>query len=865
MTLFSFMNHVVGIIANFVFKLLSVMKRTLSLAFAVLTAVALFVGCTKTPINGHKSELELSNVSANETKAVIDGTVFPKDGHIGLFLFKDESAVTPYGDTGCSNVEYSYNGDNGKWTANPPITVGGEPGYLYGYYPYNSSVTDIKSIPVASSLDGDDVMYATKQTVTDETASQTAIKMNHALARVTITVVNNGYTLGEGELSSIKFSGAEASVSGILDATSGIISGTTKADVILDVPSGKQTITAEGTVYECLLVPSEEESLVQTLDLTLNIDGNDKTTTLSGDTGVTIARNTKSNVTIALSNTGISVQTVSIEDWNVVEVGGYKVSVKLDKGASGIDKDVWMKAYAEAGNAIIEVFSISDKRITCQLDDDTMVSPVEGGDIRGDIRGDVSEEIIESEGIEVTKFVIPVETKDVVATVGVWGEGGRKEITVGGHKVKVVYEELEDIEKDVWMAAYAVGDTAKIEAFSKEFKPLIIHTADGPSVAPVEMGSISTFSISDITSDITATLAYAEMRTVKVNVAGVDKAPMVEGYVYGTGNPINVIEGRPSLLTANPGGGYAVDYLEMKGIRYADYAMVFIPDDVETIDAYFRYIDMLSGVFSVSDTKKVRFSRGNLWCDGTGDGYSDQNPVIKSFGTETNQYESTPSGNGIRSTNHISHFTWCNDASNSVCEMYDYSWDVEGVCIFTNADETTPNPDFAANGQQGIWRVLSGGPGGEWEYLIDKRQQDNRFAKAKVHGRNGLLLFPDGYSLPSGYISDGGKGMSKSNDENAGFPSENIPDETWIRMDAAGVVFLPAAGYRRGDPGCPNPADVFNVGDYGCYWSASPNNDSSASFLNFSSGGVYPSLDDFCYQTYSVRLVTEYQSEPSAE
>ena len=65
------------------------MRRTLSLAFAVLAAVALFVGCTKTPINGHKSNLELSNVSANETKAVIDGTIFPKDGQIGLFLFED--------------------------------------------------------------------------------------------------------------------------------------------------------------------------------------------------------------------------------------------------------------------------------------------------------------------------------------------------------------------------------------------------------------------------------------------------------------------------------------------------------------------------------------------------------------------------------------------------------------------------------------------------------------------------------------------------------------------------------------------------------------------------------------------------------
>lgn len=341
--------------------------KHLSLASAVLTLAVLLTGCAKNPIEKQQANLELSNVSTNETKAVIDGTVFPQDGHIGLFLFKDEAAVSPYGGTGCSNVEYSYNETDGKWTAGTPIKVGGEPGCLYGYYPYNSSVTDIKAIPVSSSLNGDDVMYATKQTVTDKNASQTAIKMNHALARVTITVVNNGYTLGEGVLSSIKFSGAEASMSGILDATSGIISGTTKADVILDVPSGKQLITAEGTVYECLLVPSEEESLVQTLDLTLNIDGDDKTTILSGDTGVNIARNTKSNITLALSNSGISVQTVSVEDWNVVEVGGHRVTVILSEDDDDIADDVLTSVKVDENTVEILALSLSENRLECVL------------------------------------------------------------------------------------------------------------------------------------------------------------------------------------------------------------------------------------------------------------------------------------------------------------------------------------------------------------------------------------------------------------------------------------------------------------------------------------------------------------------
>ena len=340
--------------------------KHISLAFAAVAA--LLAGCAKSPVeksyeNGQLTDLELAYIGATETKAAIDGTTFPTDGEIGLFLFTDEATATPYGESGYTNVKYSYNSTKEKWTADPSIKVGSTPGYLYGYYPYSSTATDVKAIPVNSSLNGDDVMYATSQTVTDETASQTSLTMNHALARVSILIKNNGYT-GEAKLSKIKLEGAEIAPSGTLNAIDGSITAT-KSSVTLDVPTANQAITASGTTYECLLVPSKDVSSKQEVTFTFSIDGVDMSATLTGDNGVIIAQGTKSNITIILSNSGISVQTVSVDDWKEVEVGGHKVTVLFGKDV--IPHDIMMEAYADGDDVIIKAYSETCQHLKCTL------------------------------------------------------------------------------------------------------------------------------------------------------------------------------------------------------------------------------------------------------------------------------------------------------------------------------------------------------------------------------------------------------------------------------------------------------------------------------------------------------------------
>ena len=387
-------------------------KSYISILIAAITASVL-VCCSKQsetdpkiPENGdgQYQSLELTSVRESEfqSKAVVDGEVFPEDGHIGLFLFADAAASQAYGE-GYENVDYSYNSQKGKWTASPSIKVGSTPGYLYGYYPYKAGTqqqpVNIKAIQVASSFNGDDVMYATPQDpITAQTAGNVSVTMKHALARVAITVVNKGYT-GDAKLQSIKFAGAEIAESGTLNAVDGTITATKAQAVTLTVPEASQAIaTGSGSIYECLLVPSAVKEGRQNVALTLKIDGQEKSANLTGDNGVIFGSGVKSRIVINLSNSGISVASVSIDDWQTVKVGEHKVTVKLEDDVPGGDVLVSVLPI-NATSAEVRAISYSSKVLFCSRDDrEAAVTPSFSGNFH--------------------YFTIDDITKDVVATVG---------------------------------------------------------------------------------------------------------------------------------------------------------------------------------------------------------------------------------------------------------------------------------------------------------------------------------------------------------------------------------------------------------------------------------------------------------------
>ena len=252
--------------------------------------------------------------------------------------------------------------------------------------------------------------------------------------------------------------------------------------------------------------------------------------------------------------------------------------------------------------------------------------------------------------------------------------------------------------------------------------------------------------------------------------------------------------------------------------------------------------------FTVAAGKTVEFAPGNLWY-GTED---DAKPVGKAFHFEANQWSFANTWD----ESHVSHFFWSKMASVAYAASYEDGSAASGDVFFTNATETTANENFQVSGEtKGTWRTLSKG---EWEYLLNTsgssgRNDANRFAKALVNGVKGLLVFPDGYTLPSGYTTaDGGTGMAKVNktsSADASWPAASIPETTWTLMESAGVVFLPVAGYRD-DEG------VKGADTGGNYWSSTPNGDGSAYRMYFNSNNVKTGSDGRKYGN-AVRLVRD--------
>jgi len=223
-------------------------------------------------------------------------------------------------------------------------------------------------------------------------------------------------------------------------------------------------------------------------------------------------------------------------------------------------------------------------------------------------------------------------------------------------------------------------------------------------------------------------------------------------------------------------------------------------------------IGAINGFFSVSDTKQVYFSKGNL----------QYQAYINTWRFAENQWDYVGEGNANISQTYngwIDLFGWGTSGYNHGATCYQpYSSSSEDnhyfayggyrydLCDQTGQADWGYNPISNGGNTENQWRTLTND---EWDFVFNNRNTISgiRFAKAIVNGVNGTILLPDNWD--NNII-----GMNNANSNNASFDSNTISSSQWTIIEDEGGVFLPAAGYRRGK------TNLYGLGHGGFYWSA---------------------------------------------
>jgi len=117
----------------------------------------------------------------------------------------------------------------------------------------------------------------------------------------------------------------------------------------------------------------------------------------------------------------------------------------------------------------------------------------------------------------------------------------------------------------------------------------------------------------------------------------------------------------------------------------------------------------------------------------------------------------------------------------------------------------------------------------EWVYLFTERTDAYRlYARALVDGTEGLVILPDRetWHLPDGLNFE-------FDDADDGYATNRYTSDDWALMDAAGAIFLPAAGYST------DGKDVLDAKRYGSYWTSSLYGTDQPYIVSFDLGYLY--------------------------
>ena len=233
----------------------------------------------------------------------------------------------------------------------------------------------------------------------------------------------------------------------------------------------------------------------------------------------------------------------------------------------------------------------------------------------------------------------------------------------------------------------------------------------------------------------------------------------------------------------------------------------------------------VNGLFSVSETKIVYFSKGNLQYKSSTDTWRFAQHQWDVVGESNKNISKEYNG-------WIDLFGWGTGQDPTMSSSYfgDYGTfnDWGNYVLSTGAEK---------------WRTLTKD---EWIYILSTRKTKSgiRYAMATVNGVKGLVVLPDSWE----------SSFYKLRKPNGGrYNSNNISIKDWMSsFEKNGAVFLPVGGGR-------GEKKVGSIDSWGGYWSSTPYEDDGAYYMNITDNLVTPARGYLRYGGICVRLVCDVQ------
>lgn len=366
-------------------------------------------------------------------------------------------------------------------------------------------------------------------------------------------------------------------------------------------------------------------------------------------------------------------------------------------------------------------------------------------------------------------------------------------------------------------------------------------------------GSDPTISVTSITLNKTSlSLSKGDTETLTVTAVAPDDATD-KTYTWSSDNALVATVDANGLVTAKASGSATISATANDGSGVKGSCVVTI--------------GLLTGVFSVSSTTKVQFSSGNLQATYDGTKWTWDFAANQWDFIGNNAGNTSINGNGtISGTGTVDLFSWVSTTSTVLTDA-PAKYGISNSTTFSDfGSDAADTPNNWGENLGAGWRVLTGGTGGEWDYLLKTRSASTingtpnaRYTLAKIYTGStikGMIIFPDEVTIAN---SDALWGPINTPGTWSLDDCTECTPAQWAALADKGCVFLPAAGYRNG------ATTSYAGNERGYYWSATLSGDDARYplLLEFEDNFLSTIMNsNMRYSGLSVRLVRDVTTAP---